>query len=79
MFDMLRNEKEVFKQISNHRVDPFIRTARDQVEEFFEMIVTPQMSTVPQQGVPASLGGQTRFHGRMATSQAQATHVEDNR
>ena len=38
----------------------------------------PAPSTVPQQGVPASLGGRTRFHGGLAISQALATHVEGN-
>ena len=38
----------------------------------------PAPSTAPQQEVPASLGGRTRFHGGLAISQARATHVEDN-
>ena len=38
----------------------------------------PAPSTVPQQGVPASLGGRTRFHGGLTISQARATHFEGN-
>ena len=32
----------------------------------------------PSAGVPASLGGRTRFHGGLTISQARATHAEDN-
>ena len=37
------------------------------------------LRTLPlSRGVPASLGGRTRFHGGLTISQARATHVEDN-
>ena len=31
-----------------------------------------------RRGVPASLGGRTRFHGGLTIFQARATHVEEN-
>ena len=36
------------------------------------------LAVVPQQREPASLGGQTCFHGGLTISQARATHVESN-